>query len=176
MSVYVLGALVVVAVFVAYEYRLRRPDTIVLHEKKAGLSIRSGSFYPRHFSVPIRRTTHSLQLTVDATAAGNLGIRIRLVGTAVPSPEHLPALVRVGGWQTDAVARAAEELQVMLQGFLKQFTEQQDIHSLSSQKILDYLNEKASVSREKLGLEIVSLSIQSFEPLDPQIAEALRQQ
>jgi hypothetical protein len=32
------------------------------------------------------------------------------------------------------------------------------------------------LSRERLGLEVVSLAIQSFEPANPRIAEALRQQ
>ena len=166
---------VVIAVF-AYEYRLRRPDCIVLCETRTGLGVRRGPFYPRHFSLPIRRTPHSLLLTVDATAAGNLDIRVKLVGTVAPSLENLPALIRVGGWQAAAVAKAAEELQVLLQGFVKEFTETHEIHNLSSQNILDHLNERIVISGNKLGLEVISLAIQSFEPVDPQIAEALRQQ
>jgi hypothetical protein len=166
---------IVIAVF-AYEYRLRRPDCIVLRETKTGLGVRRGLFYPRHFSLPIKRTPHTLQMTVDATALGNLDIRVKLVGTVAPSENHLQALVRVGGWQGDAVAKAAEELQVMLQGFVKEFTETREIHSLSSQNILDHLNERILASGGRLGLEVISLAIQSFEPVDPQIAEALRQQ
>ncbi len=168
--------LLLVCMLVVFEYRLRRPDCIVLYETRAGLGIRRGPFYPRHFSLPIKRATHSLQLTIDATAAGNLEIRIKLAGTAAPALEHLPALLRAGGWQTDAVARAAEELQVMLQGFVKEFTEQHEIHNLTSQKILGHLEERAVICKEKLGLEVISLAIQSFEPVNPQIAEALRQQ
>ncbi len=176
MPAYIVGLLVLVGVIALYEYRLRRPEFIVLHEKSGKLTVRRGPFYPRHLSLPIRRTAHSLQVTADAVAAGNLEVRVKLAGTAVPSPEHLDALVRVGGFQSDAAARAVEELQVMLEGFVKQFTEQHDIDSLSSQKILDRVMEQAAVSSEKLGLEIVSLSAQSFEPMDPQIAEALRKQ
>jgi hypothetical protein len=166
----------VVAALFAYEYRFRRPDCFVLCETRTGLGVRRGPFYPRHFSLPIRRTPHSLALTVEATAAGNLDIRVKLVGTVAPSLENLQALIRVGGWQTAAVSKAAEELQVMLQGFVKEFTETHEIHSLSSQKILDHLNERVVISGSRLGLEVISLAIQSFEPVDPQIAEALRQQ
>jgi len=176
MWAYLVGAAALVFAALAYEYRLRRPDCIVLSETRTGLRVRRGPFYPRHFSVAIRRATHSLQLAVEAAAAGNVELRIRLAGTAAPSPEHLPALVRVGGWQPDAVAKAAEELTVVLQGLVKEFTEQHEIHSLTSQGILGYLNEKAGASAEKLGLEIISLAVQSFEPANPQIAEALRQQ
>ncbi len=176
MSAYVFGLLAAVIIIALYEYRLRRPDFIVLHERKRGIAVRHGLFYPRHYSLPIKRTAHSLQFTADATAAGNLEIRIRLVGTVVPALEHLHALVRVGGWQADAVTRAADELQVVLQGLVKQFTEQHEIHTITSQNVLDYLNEKAAESGEKLGLEIISLSVLSLEPSDPRIAEALRQQ
>jgi hypothetical protein len=136
----------VVAALFAYEYRFRRPDCFVLCETRTGLGVRRGPFYPRHFSLPIRRTPHSLALTVEATAAGNLDIRVKLVGTVAPSLENLQALIRVGGWQTAAVSKAAEELQVMLQGFVKEFTETHEIHSLSSQKILDHLNERVVIS------------------------------
>jgi len=166
---------IVIAVF-AYEYRLRRPDCIVLCETRTGLGVRQGLFYPRHLSLAIRRTPHSLQMTMDAIALGNLDIRVKLVATVVPSLENLPALIRVGGWQTGAVAKGAEELQVILQGFVKEFTESHEIHRLSSQSILDHLNERIVISRSSLGLEVISLAIQSFEPVDPQIAEALRQQ
>ncbi len=176
MWAYFVGPIALVCAALAYEYRLRRPDCIVLSETRTGLRVRRGPFYPRHFSVAIRRTTHSLQLTVEAAAAGNVELRIRLAGTAAPSPGHLLELVRVGGWQPDAVARAADELTVVLQGVVKEFTEQHEIHSLTSQGILANLNEKAGASAEKLGLEVISLAVQSFEPANPQIAEALRQQ
>ncbi len=173
---YLVGPIVLVCAALAYEYRLRRPDCIVLSETRTGVRVRRGPFYPRHFSVAVRRTTQSLQLTIDATAAGNVELRIKLAGTAAPSAAHLPELVRAGGWQSDAGTRAAEELKVVLQGLVKEFTERQEIHSLTSQGILAYLNQKAGAGAEKLGLEVISLSVQSFDPANPQIAEALRQQ
>jgi regulator of protease activity HflC (stomatin/prohibitin superfamily) len=176
MLLYFLGSVVVLGAILAYEYRLRRPDCIVLYERKGGLATRGGPFFPRHFSLAIKRTTHSLQQVIEATAAGNLEIRIKLFGTAVPSPAHLQALIRVGGWQSDAAAKAAEELQWMLHGIVREFTERHEIHSLSSQSILDDLNGKAATEAEKLGLEIISLAVQSIEPANAQIAEALRQQ
>lgn len=173
---YPAGLLVAVGLLAAFEYRLRRPDCIVLFESRKGLGIRRGPFYPRHFSLAVRRTTHPVSLMVEATAAGNLGLRIQLVGAVAPDLEHLASLVRVGGWQPDAAARSAEEFQVQLQGLVKDFAERHDIQSLSSQKLLEYLNEKAGAGAARLGLEVVSLAVQSFEPADPQIAEALRQQ
>ncbi|HTP12837.1 MAG TPA: hypothetical protein VMM37_04385 [Bacteroidota bacterium] len=170
-------ALVVLAcLFVGFEYRIRRPDDIVVYEGKKGLAVRTGRFYPRHFSLPIRRTTHSVQVTVDASAKGNLEIRAKLAVTVGSAAEHLSSLVRVGGWSTDAVTKAAKELEPLVQGFVKEYTEQYGIEDLSSEKIHAYLNQKVPASSAKFGLEVISLVLLSFEPLNPQISEALRQQ
>ncbi len=162
--------------YILFEYRVRRPEVIVLYESNGKIGIRRGSFYPRHFSLALKRTTQPIQLTVDATAAGNLGVRVKLIGSVAPSLENVQALIRVGGWNSDAVSRAAEEVQVVLQGFVKEYTERNDISSLSSQALLEYLLSKSSITKEKFGVELISLVVQSLEPTDSQIAEALRQQ
>jgi hypothetical protein len=115
-------------------------------------------------------------MTIEATAAGNLEVRVKLVGSVAPSLEHILSLIRVGGWNRDAVERAAEESQVMLQGLIKEHTERSGIHALSSTGILNYLNERSDLIKEKFGVELISLAIQSLEPTDPEIADALRQQ
>jgi hypothetical protein len=84
-------------------------------------------------------------------------------------------LIRVGGWNSDAVARAADETQVLLQGLVKEYTESAEIHTISSTGILNYLSEQTPAIKEKLGIELISLAIQSLEPIDPEIASALRQ-
>ncbi len=167
---------VLVVVVLGYEYRIRRPDDIVVFEGKKGLTVRTGRFYPRHSSLPIRRTTHSLQMTVDATAKGNLDIRVKLSATVAASQANLAALVRTAGWSADAVGKAAKELEALLQGHVKSYTEQFGIEGLSSEKIHAQLNQSAPADATKFGLEIISLVILSFEPLNPQISEALRQQ
>ncbi len=173
---FLVGAAVLVILAVLYEYRFRKSDFFILYEDRSGLALRKGRLYPRHFSLPIRRTTHSLQLTVDASAKGNLEIRVKLGVTVAASPEHLGALIRVGGWNTDAVARAAKDLEALLQSFVKGYTEQYGIENLSLEKIHDHLTAKIPTAKTALGLEVVSLTILSFEPVNTQISEALRQQ
>jgi len=95
---------------VLYEYRLRKPDQIVVAEARGGVRLRGGRVYPRHFSTPITKTTHSFSQTVDASAKGNLDIRVKLAVTVAASMEDLDTLVKVGGWAPDAIgARAARE-------------------------------------------------------------------
>jgi hypothetical protein len=173
----VLGVVVVGGILLAFfEYRIRQPDFLVLYESRGRIGLRKGLLYPRHFSLPLKRTTCPVQLTVEATAAGNLGVRVKLVGSVAPSLEHLPSLIRVGGWNRDAVVRATAEVQVLLQGLVKEYTERSGIHTLSSANILNYLNESAEVVKDKFGVELISLAIQSLDPTDPEIADALRQQ
>jgi len=170
-------ALVVVAVLLAiFEYRLRQPDMLILHESNGKISLRSGLLYPRHFSLPIRRTTCPIQLNVEATAAGNLGVNIKLVGSVAPAMDHIQMLVRVGGWSSEAIARAAEEVSIRLEGLVKEYAEKSEIRALSSSGLVAYLNERSAQFKEQFGAELISLAVHSMEPADPEIADALRQQ
>ena len=173
---FLIGVVVILIIAAAFEYRIRKPDFIVLYETKAGLGIRKGRFYPRHFSLLLQRTTHSFQLTIDATAKGGIDIKVKLAATVAASLGHLTELIRIGGWSTEAVARAAKELETVLQGFVKGFTEQFEIEEISSQKIHEYLHREIPASKGALGIEVISLTILSFEPVNPQISEALKQQ
>lgn len=173
-----IGAAVVglLIVFALFEYRIRKPDVLLLYESKGQIGLRKGLIYPRHFSLPLSRTTYPIQLTVEATAVGNLGVRIKLVGSVAPSLEHIQSLIRIGGWKQDAAARAADEVQVMLQGMVKEYTEQCEINALSSTGLVSNLNERSVLFQEKFGVELISLAVQSLDPTDPEISEALRQQ
>lgn len=172
-----IGAVVVIFVlFILYEYRVRKPDVLLLYETKGKISTRKGLFYPRHFSLALERTTSPIQLTVEATVKGNLDVRIKLVGSVAPSLDHIHSLIRIGGWNNEAVARAAEEVQVMLQGLVKEYIEQCEIHALSSTEVLSNLNERSALIQEKFGVELITLAVQTLEPTDPEISEALRQQ
>jgi hypothetical protein len=173
----VLGViLLLVLVFVSVEYRFRKPDEIILAESPKGLSVRTARLYPRHFSLVLGRTTHSIQVSIDASAKGNLEAKVRLAATVAAAPAHLAALMRVGGWQVDAIARAAKELEPVLIGSVKEFCEMFEIQELSSQRLRDFLATRIPDATVALGLEVLSLTILSFEPSDKAISEALRQQ
>jgi hypothetical protein len=161
---------------VLFEFRIHQPDTLVLHESKGRILVRKGLFYPRHFSLILKRTTCPIQVTTEASAAGNIGVRVKLIGSIAPSIDHLSSLIRAGGWNSEAVARVADEAQVLLQGLVKEYTESAEISELSSAKLVSYLNERLSLIEEKYGIELITLAVQSLDPIDPEIADALRQQ
>jgi hypothetical protein len=70
----------------------------------------------------------------------------------------------------------ADEVQVLLQGLVKEYTERIEIHAITSAGILGYLNERLALAKEKYGVELITLAVQSLEPIDPEITDALRQQ
>jgi hypothetical protein len=171
------GALVLVFGFmILFEYRIRHPDMLVLYEKEGQLLIRSGPFYPRHFSLPLKRTTRPIQLAIQATAAGNLGVNIKLAGSVAPTPDNLQALIRIGGWNSEVVARAADETCMLLEALVKEYAEHSEIHDLSATGVLEFIHERAHLFKEKFGVELVSLVVQSLEAAEAEIADALRQQ
>lgn len=173
----IIGIVILVCgILFLFEYRIRKPDVLLLYESKGSIGIRKGLIYPRHFSLPLARTTSPIQLTTEAAAIGNLEVRIKLLGSVAPSIDHIQSLIRIGGWNNDAVVHAAEEVQVLLQGMVKEFIEECEIHALSSTGILSYLNERAALIQEKFGVELISLAVQTLEPTDPEISDALRQQ
>lgn len=171
------GVVLFVAVFfVLFEYRIRKPDVILLYESKGQIGVRQGLIYPRHLSLPLERTTYPIKLTIEATSVGNLEVRIKLVGSVAPSLDYVHSLIRVGGWKQDATAHAAEEVQLMLQGLVKAYVEKVEIHALSSTELISHLNQQSALFEEKYGVELISLAIDSLEPTDPEISGALRQQ
>ena len=169
----IIGVLLIAAVF--YEYRVRKPDQIVLFETREGVGIRAGRLYPRHFSTPVTRTAHAFMQTIEASAKGNLDVRFKIAVTVAASMGHLAALVRAGGWTAGAVARAGKELETLLLGYVKEYTEVRGIEELTSDGLRSHLQQRFEDIHDTLGLEIVSLAITSFEPVSTQIAEAMRQ-
>ncbi|PWH13117.1 MAG: hypothetical protein DDG60_11005 [Anaerolineae bacterium] len=173
----ILGLLVLASILLAlFELRVRQPDTLVLYESKGKVGLREGLFYPRHFSLLLKRAPHPVQLNIEATAAGNLGVIVKLVGSVAPALDNLSALIRIGGWNSDAVARAAEQASIRLEGLVKEYAQQSEIQALSSKGLSEYLEAQSASFKDRFGLEVISLAVVSLDPADSEIAEALRQQ
>jgi hypothetical protein len=166
-------ALVLIALAV-YEYRLRKPDQLVLYEGDGTIRIRRRVFYPRHFSLALPGTTHQIELKVDSVARGGVQISTTLAVTVAPSRDDLGGLIRVGGWKRDAVIKAAKEFETVIQGIVKEATERHLIEELSSEKLSEHLTAGANSRAPQFGLELVSLTIQAVDAADPEIAEAVR--
>ncbi len=159
-----------------FEFRMRQPDALVLYEANGKIGLRQGLLYPRHFSLLLKRAPHPIQLNIEAVAAGNLGVLVKLVGSVAPALDNLGALVRIGGWNGNAVAHAAEQACLRLEGLVKEYAQRSEIQSLSSKGLAEYLESQSAGFKERFGLEVISLAVISLDPADSEIAEALRQQ
>ncbi len=165
-----------IVVYLLYEYRIKRPDTIILFEKNEEIKVRKGRYYPRHFSLALPKTTYNFTNLIEATCKGNLDIKIKLSLTVAANLKNLNSLIKVGGWSTDAVNKAAKELQLILEGKIKAYTEKLGIEELSSDGLNNHLTLNTKESAALLGIDIISLVVQSIEPIDKKISESLKQQ
>ncbi|MEW6655240.1 MAG: hypothetical protein AB1394_17460, partial [Bacteroidota bacterium] len=171
------GIIIIVAVLIfLYEFRLRKPDQLVLKETDGKIALRKTRFYPKDFSLVLPKTTQPMHLSVESTAKGNLDIKVKLAVTVSLAASNISQIIKVGGWNSNSVTKAAKEFEVVLQSFVKEFTEKYEIEELSSEKIYNSLIERVGVSKEQFGLDVISVSVQSFEVVDQKIAEAIRQQ
>jgi hypothetical protein len=158
-----------------FEYRVRQPDQIVLYESKGEILRRSGRFYPRHFSLSIPSTVQSFAMEVPTEAKGRVGLIVQLTAAAAADSKRLEQLIRFGGWDSLAVERATEELRVAIHGLMREFTSQHEVESLSSAELSRQLEDRLRIYGERLGLDVISVTTQSIDPTDPEIAETLRE-
>jgi len=171
-----LVVLVVVILIFLFEFRQRRPDEIILSDSGGKIRRRKGRYYPRHFSLAVPATIYSLTQEFESEAKGKLPVKIKLVFTIAASEDHLDALVRSGGWNKNMVQKAAEETALLIQAVTREFCERYEIDDLSGEALRLHLQKVLEKECPKFGLQFVSLSVQGVEPLDAEIAEAMRQQ
>ncbi len=170
-----IGILAVIIIAFLVEYRIRKPDEIVIYESAGIVRKRKGRFYPRHFSLAISATIHSTDLKVEAEAKGKILLHVHVVATVTASIHHLQNLVRAGGWRKDNVVKALKELENSLQVVVKEFTEKHEIENLSAEALSAHLQKKIGNSVEELGLDIISLNVYAIDPVDDKIAESIQQ-
>lgn len=175
MEIAIVIIIAVLIILIAVEYRIKKPGQIILYESNGLVKYRKSRFYPKHFSLAIPNTTYTLTSSVEPEAKGKIGLIVKYSASVVPSLENISKLIRVGGWGKDVLNDAAKELDVIIQGKVKEYTEKIDIEDIHSEDIANYLREKIKETGFQFGLEIISLTIQSVEPADKKIAEAIRQ-
>jgi hypothetical protein len=170
-----IGILALLIVAVLIEYRIRRPDEIVIYESSGIVRRRKGRIYPRHFSLAISGTIHSTDLKVEAEAKGKILVHVHVVATVAASLNHLQNLIRSGGWRKDNVVGALKELDNLLKVVIKEFTEKYEIENLPAEALSAHLQKRIGNTVEELGLDIVSLNVYTVEPVDEKIAESIKQ-
>jgi hypothetical protein len=166
-------AIIIIAALI--EYRIRKPDEIVIYESSGIVKRRKGRIYPRHFSLAISGRIHSTDLKVEAEAKGKIMLHVHVVATVAASLNYLQNLVRAGGWHKENVVKAMKELDNLLQVVVKEFTEKHEIENLPAEALSAHLQKKIGSTVEELGLDIISLNVYAIDPVDEKIADSIKQ-
>ncbi|WP_457565415.1 SPFH domain-containing protein [Caldithrix abyssi] len=173
LSIFIL--LIIVFAFL-FEFRQRRPDQIVLADVQGKIIQRKARFYPRHFSLAVPATLHSMDMEFESEARGKLPVKIKLTISTAADDAHLTELVRAGGWNSALVQKASKELGLFVQALTGGFCQALEIEELSSKDLQDFLQTNLIKEAQKLGLKLLGVNVQLIEPLDSEIAEAMQQQ
>ena len=170
-----IAILALIIISFLFEFRIRKPDEIVVFESAGIMRQRKRRLYPRHFSLAISGTIHTTDLKIEAEAKGKILIHVHLVVTVAASIHHLQKLVRAGGWHKDNVIRALKELDNFLQVIVKEYTEKHEIEDLPAESLSAHLQKKIGNTVEELGLDIISINVYAIDPVDEKIAESIQQ-
>jgi hypothetical protein len=163
-------------IYMAIEYRRRKPNQIVIFEKNNDIKIRKSRYYPRHLSLAISGSAQSANLEMVTEAKGHLLLNVRIALSASASVENISQLIRAGGWDASCIKNAIEDLKVLIESSVKEFCSGHEIEEISAAKLTEHLSKKIPKEALDFGLNIVSLSTQAIEPQDKEIILALQQQ
>ncbi len=169
------GIVICILAVLIFEYRIKKPGQIVLFESDGKVKHRTSNLYARHFSVLMQNKTYTAVSTVEAETKKKISLNVKFSVTLSPSLEHIDKLIHIAGWAGDPISDAGNEIDVMLQGYIKEFIDTQELEDIRSKHLSEYLSKKLAEVNQQFGVEIISLTIQSIEPTDKKISEAIRQ-
>jgi hypothetical protein len=175
MSYYFIAALAVLAALALFELRVRKPDQLALFEKNHAIALRRGRLYPRHFTLIIASSVHSYPLEILAEARGKLKLMIKMSVSVAADPDGLNGLIRAGGWNSNAVAKAAIEINTRLNSLVQNHCFKLEIDDISPEALLADVEKDLVEVAAKAGLKVVNISVSSLEPEDTAISEAIMQ-
>jgi hypothetical protein len=173
---FIIALPVILVILLLYEYRTRKPDEIVLKDDAGQIKIRTFRYYPRHFSLVISGTIETTTLEISAEAKGKLPLRVSLAATIAPAPEHIDHLIRVGGWNKNAVTKALKEFEIVLRTAVQESCEKYEIDEIRSEEVAQNLRKKATVVISDFGLDLLTLNVTALEPVDEKLIQAMQQQ
>ncbi len=166
---------VLIVAYLVYEYRIKKPGQIVLFEKNGKVGLRKSKLYPRHFCMPLTISSESITSNFDVEAKGKIALSVKLAATVTPSIENIAQLIKVGGWGKNILAAAAKEFEVIIQSLVRTYADQYEVEQISSNAAQKYLSDNYKDVNLKLGIDILSLTVQSIEPVDQKISQAIKQ-
>ncbi len=172
-SALVVGLLIVL--WAVFSLKERRPDQLLLVEKRGHIRPHLKRWYWGRSVLALPATIRTISTEVKAQARGKIDVVVRLSVSFFPDPKQVQNLIRVGGWQPDAVDKVASELAGTVQGLTGELVEQMDITEVTREKLGEALRNRLSELGPNLGVTVTSVVVSAAEAADKKIADAIRQ-
>ncbi|RKY77224.1 hypothetical protein DRQ12_08660 [candidate division KSB1 bacterium] len=172
----ILALLVILGVLIFWLFGWKKPDQLVLIEKKGRVTLWQHRLYPKKLCLVLPATMRTVPIEVTAPARGKIDVVIKLAATFFPNPEQAHNLIRVGGWSIDAIDKVSGELKGTLQGMVGEIVELHDVTKITCDSIGSEIKKRLKEVEANLGVKVTSVMVYSAEAADKKIADAIRQQ
>ena len=167
--------LLVLVIAVVLEFKIRKPDDIILYESNGKIKTRCSRFYPKHFSLAIPTTVQTKTIEVTTEAKGGIGIKVTVNLSVAAEILKLKELVQAGGWKTKAVKNALDELSFQVQSLTSEFSEKYEVEEISRESLTTYIKENLKEEASAMGLKIISGNVQTIDPVETEISEKIQE-
>ncbi|MBN2090760.1 hypothetical protein JW964_14200 [candidate division KSB1 bacterium] len=169
------GGIVIIVIVVLYIlFERKRPDQLILIEKKGKVMVWTRAFYPKYLCLSLPYTTRSVTTEVKTQARGKIDANIKLTVSFYPDAEHIENLIHVGGWSIDALARIEKELAGTVQGIVGEIIEPLDIAEMTREHIAKTIKTRLNSIATNIGVIITGVTVLNAEASDLKIAEAIK--
>ena len=162
-------------IWAAVSLKQRRPDQLLLVEKKGRIHPYLKRWYWGRSVLALPATIRTISTEVKAQARGKIDVVAQISISFFPDPQQVQNLIRVGGWQPDAVDKVASELAGTVQGLAGELVEQMEITEVTREKLGEALRTRLRDLSPNLGVTIASVVVSAAEAADKKIADAIRQ-
>lgn len=160
--------------FCLWFFRLKRPDELILLERKGKIILWKRRIFPRKLCLVLPSTIHSIGVEVNTQARGKLDIMVRLSISFFADRDNIENLIKVCGWTPQALEKAGKELQASVQGFVGEIVEPMDAAELSREIIHEQIIDRLKSYEPQLGVKVTSVTVYCAEATDRKIADTLR--
>jgi purine-nucleoside phosphorylase len=155
-------------------FQRKRPDQLILLEKKGKVVEWTRSFYPKRICLSLSNTVHSFTAEVRTMGRGKIEVLIKVSVSFHTNPAKLENLIRVGGWSTAALKNVEKEITNAVPGIVGSVVENLEITEMQREAIARNLLEKLERLAENSGVQISTVTVISADPVDAKITEAIK--
>lgn len=168
------GILLAAMVVLYFLFDRKRPDQLILIEKRGKVTIWTRAFYPKYLCLSLPYTTRSVTTEVKTQARGKIDAIIKLTASFYPDADHIENLIHIGGWSSDALGRIERELAGTVQSTVGEIIEPLNIAEMTREYIAKTIKTRLNAIAPNIGVIITGITVLSAEASDSKIAEAIQ--